>query len=148
MSEAFRAAVTADVPHLLELQHAFYSSEGYPWKRDSMERGMLRLIADPLLGRVFVAGGGETLDGYLVLAFGFSLEFGGRDAFVDELYVRPEARGRGLGTVALAVAERACVEAGIVALHLEVEDENDRARQLYLRHGYSVHSRHLMTRRL
>ncbi len=141
----YRRAVAADVPALLALQQQFYAAEGYPYDRFVMERGMRQLLADESLGRLFVMG--EPLAGYLVLSFGFSLEFGGRDAFVDELYVAEASRGRGLGTLGLRIAEEACREAGIGALHLEVEHANPRARALYERSGYKSHDRHLMTRR-
>ena len=39
--------------------------------------------------------------GYLVLTLGYSLEYGGRDAFIDEVYIRSSYRGRGIGTAAL-----------------------------------------------
>jgi ribosomal protein S18 acetylase RimI-like enzyme len=141
----FRLATVADLPVLLDLESAFYAHEGYPFHRALNEQSMRRLIADANLGRLFMIGEG---DGYMVLTFGFSIEFGGRDSFVDELYVAPHARGRGLGTEALVVAERACAEAGVATLHLEVEHVNARARALYERHGYSAHDRHLMSKRL
>jgi GNAT superfamily N-acetyltransferase len=139
----FRRATPDDVPTLLDLQQRFYAAEGYPYDRAKMERGMRELIGNPLLGRLFIAAGA-----YLVVTFGFSLEFGGRDAFVDEVYVADDARGQGLGTAALRLAEDACREAGIHALHLEVEHVNARARALYERSGYKAHERHLMTKRL
>jgi ribosomal protein S18 acetylase RimI-like enzyme len=141
----FRRATDADLPVLLDLESAFYAHERYPFDRALNEQSMRRLIADANLGRLFMIGEG---DGYMVLTFGFSIEFGGRDAFVDELYVAPHARGRGLGTEALRVAESACAEAGVATLHLEVEHVNARARALYERHGYSAHERHLMSKRL
>lgn len=137
----FRRAAADDVPALLELQERFYTGEGYPYDRAKMERSMRELIANPSLGRLFLADGA-----YLVVTFGFSLEFGGRDAFVDEVYVADESRNQGLGTLALQVAEEACREAGIHALHLEVEHVNARARALYERSGYTAHERHLMTK--
>lgn len=138
----FRRATLDDVPALLDLQQRFYAGEGYPYDRAKMERGIRELIADASLGRLFIGP-----DAYLVIGFGFSLEFGGRDAFVDELYVADESRGQGLGTRALQLAEDACREAGIHALHLEVEHVNARARALYERSGYHAHDRHLMTKR-
>lgn len=141
---SFHRATLDDVPALLNLQQRFYAAEGYPYDRDSMERSMRELIGNASLGRLFVM---ENAVGYLVVTFGFSLEFGGRDAFVDELYVADDARGRGLGNEALRVAEDACREAGIGALHLEVEHVNHRARALYERSGYRAHDRHLMTKR-
>jgi GNAT superfamily N-acetyltransferase len=142
----FRRAVAADVPSLLELQQRFYKQEGYPYDRASMERGMRALIANESFGRLFAIG--EPPVGYLVVTFGFSLEFGGRDAFVDELYVADDSRGQGFGTLALQVAEEACRDAGIGALHLEVEHANQRARALYERSGYKAHERHLMTKKV
>jgi len=141
----FRLATAADLQTLLELESAFYAHEGYPFDRARNEQSMRRLIGDASLGRLFVIGDG---DGYMVLTFGFSIEFGGRDAFVDELYVAPQARGQGLGNEALHVAERACAEAGVATLHLEVEHVNARAKALYERHGYYAHDRHLMSKRL
>ena len=138
---SFRRAAAEDLPALLDLQQRFYEGEGYPYDREKMERGRRELIADRSLGRLFVTDGA-----YLVVTFGFSLEFGGRDAFVDELYVADDSRGRGLGTAALQLAEEACREAGIHALHLEVEHVNARARALYERSGYKAHERHLMTK--
>ena len=137
----FRRATLDDIPTLLAMQERFYSGEGYPYDRAKMERGMRELIANESFGRLFIAGGA-----YLVVTFGFSLEFGGRDAFVDELYVSDDSRGQGLGTLALETAEAACREAGIHALHLEVEHVNARARALYERSGYKAHERHLMTK--
>ena len=137
----FRRAAAEDVPALLDLQERFYAGEGYPYDRARMEHGMRELIANSSFGRLYLAPGA-----YLVVTFGFSLEFGGRDAFVDELYVADESRGQGLGTLALQVAEEICREAGIGALHLEVEHVNVRARALYERSGYKPHDRHLMTK--
>jgi len=147
MSE-FRRAGPGDIPQLLDLQERFYAAEGYPHERAEKERAMRQLAGDPALGRLFGIADGAEIHGYLVVTFGFSLEFGGRDAFVDELYVDEPARGQGLGTAALQVAEEACLEAGIAALHLEVEHTNLRARALYERSGYYAHERHLMTKLL
>ncbi len=141
----FRLATDSDLAALLDLESQFYAHEGYPFDRALNERSLRRLANDPSLGRLFIIGDG---DGYMVVTFGFSIEFGGRDAFIDELYIAPHARGRGLGTEAIRVAESACVAADVATLHLEVEHENGRARALYERHGFYTHDRHLMSKRL
>jgi hypothetical protein len=71
---SFRRATLDDVLALLDLQQRFYEAEGYPYDRASMERGMRELIGDASLGRLFLMGDA----GYLVVTFGFSLEFGSR----------------------------------------------------------------------
>jgi ribosomal protein S18 acetylase RimI-like enzyme len=89
-----------------------------------------------------------TPAGYLVLTWGYSLEFHGRDAFIDELYVAPAHRGVGVGRDAVAFAETACREHGAGAVHLEVELDNERAHGLYRRSGFAERGLRLMTKRL
>lgn len=88
----------------------------------------------------------ELTAGYVVVAFGYSLEFHGRDAFVDELFLRPAFRGRSLGREVLRFVEEQCRAAGVTALHLEVERKNTAAQEFYRRLGFQDHDRYLMTR--
>ena len=57
---------------------------------------MLGILQNEAYGRVFLIELGEELAGYCVLTLGYSLEFRGVDAIVDELYLRAAYRGRGL----------------------------------------------------
>ena len=82
-----------------------------------------------------------------MISFGWSIEFGGMDGFVDELYVRPGVRGRGVASEVLISLPRALADAGLKALHLEVDTDNADARRLYKRAGFSMRDGyHLMTR--
>ena len=76
------------------------------------------------------------------------MEYGGVDAFVDDLYVQPAFRGAGLGTAALAAACEYCTSRGVRALHLEVERGNPAAQRLYEKAGFTANDRQLLTRRL
>lgn len=107
---------------------------------------VLDFLATPLLGRVWVACDGAAVVGYLALTFSFSFEFGGRDAFVDELYVVPAYRNKGRGGQLLRVAEAAAPGLGVRAIHLEVSRGNARAGRLYRSFGFEDHDRHLMTK--
>jgi ribosomal protein S18 acetylase RimI-like enzyme len=104
-------------------------------------------LADPALGRAWLFRDGAAAVGYFVLTLGWSLEYGGRDAFVDELFVSRSHRGRGLGRRALEVIDEACRELGVRALHLEVEKDNFPAAELYRKRAFEDHDRRLMTRR-
>ena len=77
--------------------------------------------------------------GYVVLCFGYSLEWLGRDAFVDEFYLREEYRGRGWGRATMEFVEEAARAAGIRTLHLEVVKENTAALQMYRKLGFAEH---------
>jgi ribosomal protein S18 acetylase RimI-like enzyme len=150
MTAAFRLAGESDVPAILRLMTGLYEEDGVV-RLDlaAAERALRRLLAEPRAGLAWIAeeGGGEPA-GYLVVTFGYSLEYHGPDAFIDELYVAPACRGLGLGRAAIAVAEAACRERGVLALHLEVERANVRAETLYRRAGFEDGDRRLMTRRL
>lgn len=142
----FRPASPADLEAVLALHRDFFAEDGYPFREAESRANLEKLLNNPELGRLFVIDDGGTVAGYLVLGFGFSLEFRGRDAFVDEVYVAPSHRGQGLGTRALAVAEAACREIGVRALHLEVERSKERTQGLYRRLGFADHDRYLMTK--
>ena len=132
--------------HLLPLMREFYAGERLPFDEAVLRRALAELSNEPLHGGAWLAQAGADPVGYGILCCGFSLEYGGRDAFVDELYVRPEWRGRGLGNRLLDAMEAHCIEAGIAALHLEVDDDNPAGKRLYARRGFIDHRRHLMTR--
>ncbi|WP_437994764.1 GNAT family N-acetyltransferase [Sorangium sp. So ce185] len=100
----------AHIPLVLDMMVDFNAGEEIPWDRGAVEASLRRLLADAALGFVVVAVTARGLEGYAVVTFNFDLEFRGRDAFVTELYVRPAARGVGLGRLLLASAEAMAVE--------------------------------------
>jgi ribosomal protein S18 acetylase RimI-like enzyme len=149
MSTAFRRAAAADIPLILDLMAGLYAEDGVvELRRGPAEAALRDLVGSSELGAVWVAEVGGVIVGYLAVTWGFSLEHHGRDAFIDELYVAPAHRGRGIGRQALAVAEAACRTRGVRALHLEVEGANLRAQELYRRGGFLDQDRRLMTRPL
>jgi GNAT superfamily N-acetyltransferase len=144
---AFRQATATDLDGLIRLQTDYYREDGYPHRLQPAREAWSTLLTDGSRGRVWVveSSPGELV-AYLVVTFGYSLEFLGRDAFVDELYVVESWRGRGLGQEALDVAQAACRDLGVHALHLEVENTKHRVAALYRRSGFVDHQRHLMTK--
>jgi GNAT superfamily N-acetyltransferase len=148
VSLAVRPAGPSDREVLLPMVRELHRHEGLPNPGREVESALGALLADRRLGSVLVAEDGGAAVGYVVLGHGYSLEFHGRDAFVDELYVRDEARGNGIGSLLLDAAEMACRAAGIQALHLESGHGNPRATALYERRGFKAHERHLMTKRI
>jgi len=88
-------------------------------------------------GCAYLIGPARTPIGYIVITFGWSVEFGGLDGIVDELYIRPGVRGRGIASEALNALPRALAGAGLRAVHLEVEKDNAAAIKLYRRAGFT-----------
>jgi diamine N-acetyltransferase len=143
---AVRSAAPTDLALLLPMVRDLHRHEGLPPPAGEVDSALRELLADDRLGCAFVAEAEGKPVGYLVLGFGYSLEFHGRDAFVDELHVADAARGQGVGSLLLDAAELACRARGIRALHLESGHSNPDATRLYERRGFKAHERHLMTK--
>lgn len=139
-------AETRHIETLLGFMRDFYLHESLTLNEEAARGALQQLITDESKGRVWlIEADGETV-GYTVLTFGFSLEFHGRDAFVDELFIVAEWRGRGIGRQTLEFLSAACRTHGIAALHLEVERANTVAQELYRKAGFVDHDRYLLTR--
>jgi len=146
MEPIFVLARAADIDLVLTLMPEYYAFDHLRFDEAKARAALQQLISDDTRGRIWLIQlGGETV-GYIVLAFGFSLEFHGRDAFVDEVYVREAYRRRGIGHAALRFVEAACPGLGVHALHLEVERRNTNAQALYRKLGFVDQDRYLMTR--
>jgi ribosomal protein S18 acetylase RimI-like enzyme len=148
MESEFRRASRTDLETLLSFARAFYAHERIAFDEAKARTAFNLLLADPRLGRVWLILADGAPVGYSVLTFGFSIEYGGRDAILDEVYIQESYRRGGAGSQALRLAEDTCRELGIHALHLEVERSNTAAQKLYRAHGFVDHDRYFMTRDL
>jgi ribosomal protein S18 acetylase RimI-like enzyme len=142
-----RAAGPADAARIAAFMAPFHAELGLPFDRARAERLVAEMLASPCLGRLWLVEDGGRAVGYVALALGFSFEYGGRDGLVDELYLEPAARGRGLGRAALAALLAEADALGLAAVHLEVERGNAAAERLYRSLGFGGNDRRLLSRR-
>lgn len=138
----------------------YYAFDGHAFDEQKARTALITLLRDPSLGRVWLilANPNEVEKthkgkrdyknnkteadapvGYIVLCFGYSLEWLGRDAFVDEFYLSPEYRGRSWGRKTMAFLEDAARSLNVTALHLEVMHQNAAALALYRKLGFEGH---------
>ncbi|MCX5745190.1 MAG: GNAT family N-acetyltransferase [Proteobacteria bacterium] len=103
-------------------------------------------IGDPSLGGAWIISDDQAVVGYALVTYGYDLEFAGREAWLTELWIVDDARGRGAGRAALDLLEPHLRAIGIHALHLQVRPENP-AMRLYERSGFVASPRTIMTRR-
>jgi len=137
-----------DLDALLPMLERFSASQGLDFDAAVARRALGELLARPELGCVYrIVEAGATV-GYGALTFGWSLEWGGRDAFVDEIYLEAPQRGRGLGRAALRALMDEARAHGVRALHLEVDADNAPAQALYRSAGFAGSERRLLSRRL
>ena len=148
METTFRPVARADIELLLQFMREYYEFDHLPFDERLARTALESFVGDLIFGRVWLISADTETIGYLVLTLGYSLEYGGRDAFIDEVYIRAAYRGQGVGRQAIAFAETQCRSLGVRALHLEVERDNTNAHALYRKVGFVDHDRYLMTKRI
>lgn len=146
MQPEFKLAEPSDTETLVQFVREFYEVDRHPFDEGVVRKGLSQILNDSSLGRLWlICLDGEAI-GYVILGFSYSLEFWGRNAFVDELYLREAYRGRGIGTRTLEFVEEASLALGIECLHLEVERFNTQAHSLYRKLDYRDRDRYLMAK--
>lgn len=149
MSAKLHLARPEDLGRLLPLVARFHAEEGVELLDDTRESALTPLLAGSPHGAVYLISPRNSPVGYIAVSFGYSIEFGGIDGFIDEFYIREKLRGRGMGSEVLRSLIPALAEHGVKALHLEVDGDNKRARKMYTRMGFAARDRYvLMTQRL
>ena len=144
MSAALRLARPEDLDRLMGLVAAFHAEAGIEQDPDQRRAALVPLLEGIPHGCVYLIGPARAPLGYVILTFGWSVEFGGMDGFVDEIYIRPAVRGRGIATELLLALPKALAAGGLKALHLEVDRTNETAHKLYLRTGFKPRDRYML----
>lgn len=132
-----------------------YAHEAIPFCPERVGAALDTLLDAPDWGTVFLlqvaaptpAEPPQTV-GYSLVAYIYGLEFGGRVALIDELWIDAPWRGQGLGRRTLELLEQDCRDRAIVALRLEVGRTNQSARALYQRMGFQDLGRDFWTKPL
>lgn len=146
-----RRAGPDDTDDLLELIRAFYEADGHLFDRATVLAGLTPLLVDERFGTVrLLIDDDRTIDdrtiGYCVLTWGWSIEGGGLEGLVDEIFVVD--RGRGHGGELLEHAMTVAADHGCSRVFLETEAPNDAARRFYLRHAFTAEDSVWMVRTL
>ncbi|MEP0565257.1 MAG: GNAT family N-acetyltransferase, partial [Paracoccaceae bacterium] len=118
MSQILHLAGADEVEKLLPMVARYHANEGIELTDEERAAAVAPLLEGSPLGAVWFIGPKMAPVGYVAVSFGWSIEMGGMDAFIDELWVREKVRGRGMGSEALAALIPALTQAGVKALHL------------------------------
>ena len=138
-----------ELQELLTLMSAYYDFEHLNFDKDIAQTAVQGLISDRTLGKIWLIEYQKEYIGYIVITFGYSMESGGRDAVVDEFFILENYRDRGIGKMVLNQVEDNLKQMQVKALYLEVDRENQRAKQFYMSQGFRSRERfHLMSKSL
>ena len=94
------------------------------------------ILADPGLGRIFVAREGESVVAMASLLYTISTAEGGRAALFEDLVVLPECRGRGIGRALLGHVISEAKKERVKRLTLLTDADNERAQSFYRACGF------------
>lgn len=128
-----------DFEEVLSMMETFYASDAlliHPC-RQVLERTLSDAVGECPFVQGFGFNAGEGLAGYGMVALSYSTEAGGLCAWIEDVYVRPEYRGKGWGTAFLEFAQREYARR-VVRIRLEAEPENSRAMAVYRKAGYDI----------
>lgn len=144
-----KTARRKDLGRLLELVHLYHESLGESRSKQSWESVLKPLLGNSDIGRIWLIKVDNKTIGYIALCFGYSIEFGARDAFVDEFFIVESKRGQGYGRTVLNMVCEKVILLGVSVLHLEVSTTNLPAQKLYSSIGFELRNKyHLMTCKL
>lgn len=140
----FKPLEIADISIITQMMQDFYAIDNYPMDVEVAKTLFQEFISNEHLGKSWLMYSENEIVGYIILTFIFSFEYGGKIAFVDELFIKETARGRGIGKEAIQFIQREVPKLSLKLLYLEVEPHNENAQKLYLAHDFVIHNRKLM----
>ncbi|MBN8564472.1 GNAT family N-acetyltransferase [Leptolyngbya boryana CZ1] len=131
MEAEIKIATIADLEILLPLVQEFHAVADLHLADYQRENSVKMLLTHAELGGIWLICCRSQVVGYIALCTSYSIEFGGKDAFIDEFYIKPLFQGKGLGKQTLEQIKTIAKALGIYAIHLEVLKSNLSAQKLY-----------------
>jgi len=126
-------ARTENADLLCRLLTDSHAERGLDLSPEARRAALLPLLEGSHHGVAYLIGPVRAPIGFAILGFGWSLTLGGLTGTVDEIYIRPGVRGRGIGSEVLTSLPKALAGAGLVALHVDLGPGDARAERFFTR---------------
>lgn len=141
---SFKSISNSDIDFMANLMQDFYAIDNYPFDIDQSKKLLQEFISNKNYGKAWLIYFENEIAGYVILTFIFSFEYQGKIAFLDELYLKEKARGKGIGKEAIEFIKTESHKLSLKLIYLEVEHHNENAQKLYLSTDFELHNRLLM----
>ena len=144
----FRQLEISQIDSITKLMQDFYVIDNYPFDIEVSKKLFLEFISNENLGKSWLICSDEEVIGYVILTFIFSFEYQGKIAFLDELYIKETARGKGIGNQTIQFIKEQILLLNVKVIYLEVENHNEKAQKLYIANDFEIHNRNLLKYKL
>lgn len=143
---SIRKMKETDRAEVLSMMRVFFDSPAvlHTAPDEILERNINDCIGDMPFVEGFILEDGGTIAGYSVIAKGYTTEYGGLCIWIEDIYIKPEYRRRGLASALFHYLETRYEEA--VRFKMETEPDNTAALKAYKRNGYQVSPYYILTK--
>ena len=137
MSYTIRRMTAADTEAVIAMMRTFYASPAVftNGSEEIFQNDVAACVGDSPYAEGYIFEIEERIVGYGMLAKSFSTEFGKPCIWIEDLYLLPDYRGLGIGSAFFKHVENSYP---YHLLRLEVEEENERAIQVYKKNGFDA----------
>lgn len=133
-----QVARSDDLQAVLGLMKRQFQEHEIDVPEERLRTAVAAMLEKPDLGFFLAVRQQGKAVGMACVSFCWTLEHGGKSAWLDELYVLPAYRGAGLGGALLQTALSKARASGCAAVDLEVDIEHHQAENLYRRAGFDA----------
>lgn len=140
----FNLLQLSEIETITSMMQDFYAIDNYPIDIEVSKRVFEEFIADEKLGKAWLIYLDTEVVGYVILTFIFNFEYQGRIAFLDELYLKKNARRKGIGKQTITFIQKEVHKLKLKIVYLEIEPHNVTAQKLYIANDFEIHNRNLM----
>ena len=132
---SIREITEADKEEYIKMANDFYSSDAVSHKipEKNFDIAFEAAVGNNPFIRLYILGTNRKTAGYAAIAVTFTTEGGGNTLWLDELYIKPEYRGKGFGRALIEFLKQ---DPSIKRIRLEITPENERAKKLYESEGF------------
>ncbi len=126
----------SDKKEYIGMADSFYNSNAvsHSIPKENFESAFEAAISNNPFIKLYMLESDGTAAGYAAIAVTFTTEGGGKTLWLDELYVKPSFRGKGLGRELIEFLK---TDGSVRRIRLEITPENEKAKRLYISEGFS-----------
>ena len=137
MDTSIRLMTSEDKSIVMEMMHVFYASPAVlsNGSEEIFSNDIENCVNDSPYLEGYIFEDSKEVQGYAMVAKSFSTEFGKPCIWIEDLYIKDEYRGLGIGSKFFDFIQEKYVDC---IFRLEVEEENERAIKVYEKNGFQV----------